>query len=170
ITIHVKDTKAPVIKADNKISYPAGTSKTVTQFLKDIHATTDDGSKITTNFDPSVLNTPGTYKVSLNAVDADGNKAAPFEVTVTVEKKVVPPTPTPPDNGGNNPSNGGSAKSGSHIGSDNGTDITENSTTQNTSSKDLKKAIIPGLGDMHSSLPVIIGLLLVGTAVLIRRI
>lgn len=169
ITIHVKDTKAPVIKADNKISYPAGTSKTVTQFLKDIHATTDDGSKITTNFDPSVLNTPGTYKVSLNAVDADGNKAAPFEVTVTVEKKVVPPTPTPPDNGGNNPSNGGSGSSGNNGGNNNGTNITENPTNQTKTTKGQDKVGIPGLGDTNSSLPAIIGLLLVGTAVVFIR-
>ncbi|MBC1472657.1 LapB repeat-containing protein [Listeria seeligeri] len=164
ITVHVKDTVAPVITADKQISYPAGTSKTPAEFLKDIHATTDDGSKITTNFNPNMLDVAGTYKVTLNAVDADGNKAKPFEVTITVEKKVAPPTPTPPNNGGNHSGSGGN-----NGGSGNGINIAENPTTENPTEKNQNKVIIPGLGDTSSKLPGIIGLLLVGAAVIFIR-
>ncbi|EAE5097712.1 cell surface protein, partial [Listeria monocytogenes] len=160
ITIHVKDTTAPIIKADKKISYPVGTVKTVTEFLQDIHATTDDGSKITTDFDPNMLKTPGKYTIHLNAVDADGNKAKTIDVSLTVEEKVTPPKPPTPDDGGNN-TNGSNGTNGSN------TDITVNPTKQNTTATNES---IPALGDTKSTIPVIVGMFLLATSlVLIRR-
>ncbi|UHP09146.1 LapB repeat-containing protein [Listeria marthii] len=161
ITIHVKDTIAPVISADKKISYPVGTVKTVAEFLQDVHATTDDGSKITTDFDPSVLEKPGTYTIHLNAVDADGNKAKTLDVTITVEKKVVPPTPPTPDNGGDNTNNGNNGANGGN------TNVTVNPNDSNTITTNVS---IPALGDKTTNLPVIVGMLLLATSfILIRR-
>lgn len=51
---------APVITADEAIIYEKGITKSATDFLTDIHATTNDGSAITSNFATVVdLNTPG---------------------------------------------------------------------------------------------------------------
>ncbi|EAD9018015.1 surface-anchored adhesin LapB [Listeria monocytogenes] len=161
ITIHVKDTTAPIITADKKISYPVGTVKTVTEFLQDIHATTDDGSKIMTDFDPNMLKTPGTYTIHLNALDADGNKAKTIEVSLTVEEKVTPPTPPTPDNGGTNTNNDGNGANGVN------NDITVNPTKQNNTATNES---IPALGDTTSTIPVIVGMFLLATSlVLIRR-
>lgn len=161
ITIHVKDTTAPIITADKKISYPVGTDKTVTEFLQDIHATTDDGSKITTDFDPNMLKTKGTYTIHLNAVDADGNKAKTIDVSLTVEEKVTPPTPPTPDDGGNNTNNGSNGTN------DRNANITVNPTKQNTTATNES---IPALGDTTSTIPVIVGMFLLATSlVLIRR-
>ncbi|MBC8838372.1 LapB repeat-containing protein, partial [Escherichia coli] len=69
---------------DTTITYAKGTTKTAAQFLTDIHATTNDGSTIISNFDPTVLAQEGTYTVVLNAKDESNNKADPVTVTITV--------------------------------------------------------------------------------------
>lgn len=166
ITIHVKDTVAPIIKADKKINYPVGTEKTVSAFLKDIHATTDDGSKITTDFDSSMLGKSGTYLVHLNAVDADGNKAKTFEVTITVENKVTPPTPAP-DNDGHKPDSDNNDGDGRQDKNNGELEITINPSGPNTTTT---KESLPSLGDIKSNTPGIIGVLLLTiTFVFIRR-
>ncbi|MBA5735102.1 LapB repeat-containing protein, partial [Escherichia coli] len=68
----------PVITADKSISYTKDSTKTDQQFLQDISAKTSDGSKVTSDFDSVVdLAKVGTYKVTLNAVSADGLNADP---------------------------------------------------------------------------------------------
>lgn len=59
------------------------------ELLVKFGVTTEDGSKIMTDFNSNMLEVAGTYKVTLNAVDVDGNKAKPVEVTITVEKKYL---------------------------------------------------------------------------------
>ncbi|EAC5859465.1 LapB repeat-containing protein [Listeria monocytogenes] len=77
------------ITSDSKISYNEQTTVTEEQFLTDIHAETDDGTPVTSDFDSIVdLNKPGVYTVTLNAENA-GLKAAPKQVTVTILEKPV---------------------------------------------------------------------------------
>lgn len=114
-----------------------------------------------TDFDPNMLKTPGTYTIHLNAVDADGNKAKTIEVSLMVEEKVTPPTPPTPDNGGTNTNNDGNGANGVN------NDITVNPTKQNNTATNES---IPALGDTTSTIPVIVGMFLLATSlVLIRR-
>lgn len=110
-----------------------------------------------------MLKTKGTYTIHLNAVDADGNKAKTIDVSLTVEEKVTPPPPTPPtpDDGGNNTNNGSNGTN------DRNANITVNPTKQNTTATNES---IPALGDTTSTIPVIVGMFLLATSlVLIRR-
>ncbi|HAK1573496.1 TPA: LapB repeat-containing protein [Listeria monocytogenes] len=78
------------ITSDKEITYIATDSKSEAEFLTDIHATTDDGSKITTDFTEKVdMNKPGEYDVTLQAENGKGLKAAPVQVKVTVIAKTV---------------------------------------------------------------------------------
>ncbi|WP_270997689.1 LapB repeat-containing protein [Listeria seeligeri] len=91
VIVHVAKDPAPVITADNTISYPKNSTVDSQQFLTDINATTDDGSVITSDFATVVdFATPGDYTVTLNSVNADGVEANPVTVTVTVEKAPAP--------------------------------------------------------------------------------
>ncbi|MBC1828082.1 LapB repeat-containing protein [Listeria seeligeri] len=91
VTVTVEKAPAPVITADNAISYPKNSTIDNQQFLTDINATTDDGSVITSDFDTVVdFTTAGNYTVTLNAVNTDGVAADPVTVTVTVEKAPAP--------------------------------------------------------------------------------
>ncbi|TLG76671.1 LapB repeat-containing protein [Culicoidibacter larvae] len=68
------DVTAPVITADSEITYEVNTSKTATEFLTDIHAATDDGSLITSDFTTAVnIAVVGDYTVTLSAADTSGN-------------------------------------------------------------------------------------------------
>ncbi|WP_270997543.1 LapB repeat-containing protein [Listeria seeligeri] len=91
VTVTVEKAPAPVITADNTISYPKNSTVDSEQFLADVNATTDDGSSITSDFDTVVdFATPGDYTVTLNSVNSDGVAANPVTVTVTVEKAPAP--------------------------------------------------------------------------------
>ncbi|MBC1838533.1 LapB repeat-containing protein [Listeria seeligeri] len=91
VTVTVEKAPAPVITADNTISYPKNSTVDDQQFLTDVNATTDDGSVITSDFDTVVdFTTPGDYTVILNSVNSDGVAANPVTVTVTVEKAPAP--------------------------------------------------------------------------------
>ncbi|MBF2548320.1 LapB repeat-containing protein [Listeria seeligeri] len=91
VTVTVEKAPAPIITADNAISYPKNSTIDNQQFLTDINATTDDGSVITSDFDTVVdFTTPGDYTVTLNSVNSDGLAANPVTVTVTVEKAPAP--------------------------------------------------------------------------------
>ncbi|HAA0649892.1 LapB repeat-containing protein [Listeria innocua] len=77
------------ITNDSTISYAEQKTVSEEQFLKDIHAETDDGTPVTSDFDSVVdLNKPGVYTVTLNAENA-GLKADPKQVTVTILEKPV---------------------------------------------------------------------------------
>ncbi|HCW3225022.1 TPA: lmo0801 family class 1 internalin, partial [Listeria monocytogenes] len=101
IIITSVDTSKPVITADEKVSYPEGTTKTAAEFLTDIHATTDDGSPIEVDLNAVDFGTAGSYTVTLTAVDTAGNEAAPIQVTIIItnSKKIDPIIPVEP--GGN---------------------------------------------------------------------
>ncbi|WP_271004050.1 LapB repeat-containing protein, partial [Listeria seeligeri] len=91
VTVTVEKAPAPVITADNTISYPKNSTVDSEQFLADVNATTDDGSSITSDFATVVdFATPGDYTVTLNSVNSDGVAASPVTVTVTVEKAPAP--------------------------------------------------------------------------------
>ncbi|EAC2403325.1 LPXTG cell wall anchor domain-containing protein [Listeria monocytogenes] len=78
------------ITSDKEITYIATDPKSETEFLADIHATTDVGSKITTDFAEKVdMNKPGEYDVTLQAEDGKGLKATPVQVKVTIIAKTV---------------------------------------------------------------------------------
>lgn len=78
------------ITADEAITYAENQAVTEAQFLEDIHAETDDGSFVTSNFDDVVdTSKPGTYEVTLNARNEAGLQATPVKVMVTVVAKSV---------------------------------------------------------------------------------
>ncbi|EBF5173793.1 LPXTG cell wall anchor domain-containing protein [Listeria monocytogenes] len=78
------------ITSDKEITYIATELKSEAAFLADIHATTDDGSKITTDFTEKVdMNEPGKYVVTLQAENSKGIKATPVQVKVTIIAKTV---------------------------------------------------------------------------------
>ncbi|MCS64599.1 lmo0801 family class 1 internalin [Listeria monocytogenes] len=101
IIITSVDTSKPVITADEKVSYPEGTTKTAAEFLTDIHATTDDGSPIEVDLNAVDFGTAGSYTVTLTAVDTAGNEATRIQVTIIItnSKKIDPIIPVEP--GGN---------------------------------------------------------------------
>lgn len=102
----------PVITADKEIHYPKGTKTTEADFLKAIHAKTNDGSIITSNFTSNVqLNKPGEYQVVLNAKNEAG-EAEPVIVTVVITNPILPVEPGDKgSNSGNNSDNSSGLKS-----------------------------------------------------------
>ncbi|EAE6033267.1 class 1 internalin InlK [Listeria monocytogenes] len=95
VQVNVTIKEKTAITADEKITYKVDTSKTEAEFLADIKAKTNDGTAITSDFASAVdLSKPGKYVVTLNA-ENDLQKAAPMQVTVTVEKETPIPDPTP---------------------------------------------------------------------------
>ncbi|MBC2065366.1 LapB repeat-containing protein [Listeria welshimeri] len=99
ITITAVDMSKPVITADEKISYPERTIKTAAEFLTDIHATTDDGSPVEVDLSAVDFDKPGSYTVTLTAVDSAGNVATPVQVTIiiTSSEKIDPVIPVVPE-------------------------------------------------------------------------
>lgn len=96
------DVTAPQLTADPAITYQTGTIKNEADFLTDVHATTDDGSPITSDFDTVVdMNVAGDYIVTLTATDASNNTA-----TAIVVVHVVDPLTNTDNNSGDNNSTG----------------------------------------------------------------
>ncbi|HBM4318675.1 TPA: LapB repeat-containing protein [Listeria innocua] len=96
VTVHEK----PVITADPTISYNKATTKSVDEFLTEIHSAVTGNATLTSDFNKVVdLTTPGKYTVTLNAENERGQKADPVTVIVTVTdadgETVDPTTPTP---------------------------------------------------------------------------
>lgn len=78
------------IEADSSDEYIENQTVTEAEFLADIHAKTDDGSAITSDFADKVdFKTPGTYTVTLQAENNAGLKATPVKVNVTIKAKTT---------------------------------------------------------------------------------
>ncbi|MBC1483931.1 LapB repeat-containing protein [Listeria sp. FSL L7-1509] len=74
----------PTITADNSQEYVENETVTEADFLTDIHATTDDGSQIDSDFETVVdKSVPGDYMVTLIASNGVG-AATPVSVTVRI--------------------------------------------------------------------------------------
>ncbi|EHM3340651.1 LapB repeat-containing protein [Listeria monocytogenes] len=162
VTIHVtKQVQAPpIITADKKILYESGAEISEAEFLKAIHAKTNDGSEVTSNFDTKVnLNKPGKYQVSLNAENEAG-KASPVNVTVIVaDINKLPDLIDNHNNKGNN----------LQVGQDN--NIKKDQYKSSGSSYQINKTL-PTTGDTKSQgLPIIIGgiAVIVASLYLLRR-
>lgn len=83
-------TQVLVITNDSAINYTEKTTVKEEQFLTDIHAKTEDGTPVTSDFDSVVdFSKPGVYTVTLNATNADGLQATPKKVTVTILEKPI---------------------------------------------------------------------------------
>ncbi|EAG1157507.1 LPXTG cell wall anchor domain-containing protein, partial [Listeria monocytogenes] len=78
------------ISADSGKTYIENQPVTEAEFLADIHAKTDDGSTVTSDFADKVdFMTPGTYTVTLQSENNSGLKAAPVQVNVTIKEKTA---------------------------------------------------------------------------------
>ncbi|EPN5031933.1 class 1 internalin InlK [Listeria monocytogenes] len=78
------------ISADSEKTYIENQPVTEAEFLADIHAKTDDGSTVTSDFAEKVdFKTPGTYTVTLQSENNAGLKAAPVQVQVTIKTKTA---------------------------------------------------------------------------------
>lgn len=171
-TVTVTILAKPVITADKNITYTTGDSKTAEQFLKDISASTNDGSTVTSDFESVVdLNKAGTYEVTLRAVSADGIEADPVKVLVTIENGSEPPIPpnpptppgpdpTPNPNPSPNPSTNPTPNGG------NGAMSSKNTATYPNATKQI---ILPATGDSNQATIVLIGAILAGIAVFSMR-
>ncbi|WP_099224130.1 LapB repeat-containing protein [Listeria costaricensis] len=78
------------LTADESVDYNQYEPVTEEQFLQDVHAETDDGTPVQSDFDQVVdFNTPGEYTVTLTAENTAGLKADPVTVKVIVHAKPV---------------------------------------------------------------------------------
>ncbi|MBF2595535.1 LapB repeat-containing protein, partial [Listeria welshimeri] len=85
------DRQAPIVTADDEITYEVNTTKTSEQFLNDIGVSSEAGATLTTNFNSIVqMDSPGAYTVSIISTDTAGNKSNPITVIVNVEDTVAP--------------------------------------------------------------------------------
>ncbi|WP_239253630.1 LapB repeat-containing protein [Listeria ilorinensis] len=104
----IHDLEPPVITADPEITYTLGAKIDQAAFLDDIHAATNDGSEIISNFTEQVnFKEEGDYTVTLNASDASGNAADPVTVIVHIVKEDSPIDDGGADSDNNDPSEDG---------------------------------------------------------------
>ncbi|PCZ48524.1 LapB repeat-containing protein, partial [Listeria monocytogenes] len=90
VTVHVAKSPAPVITADQSISYIQNTEVDSKAFLEAIHATTNDGSPISSDVETAVKWAEvGDYPVTLRSTNEDGVEAVPVKVMVHIEKAPV---------------------------------------------------------------------------------
>ncbi len=92
VTVPVRSSlPAPIITADKEMTYSIDSSVTEATFLMDIHASTSDGSVITSDVATAVnWNQVGDYQVTLQATNTDGVAATPVIVTVHIVEPIVP--------------------------------------------------------------------------------
>ncbi|EGB9983327.1 LapB repeat-containing protein [Listeria monocytogenes] len=90
VTVYVAKSPAPVITADQSISYIQNTKVSSRAFLEAIHATTNDGSPISSDVETAVKWAEvGDYPVTLRSINEDGVEAVPVKVMVHIEKAPV---------------------------------------------------------------------------------
>ncbi|WP_270998360.1 LapB repeat-containing protein [Listeria seeligeri] len=150
VIVHIAKDPAPIITADSEISYKINSKVDLQQFYKDVHATTSDGSPITSNFKTAVnFAVTGDYTVTLQAKNNDGVAAEPVKVIVHITANE--PTPTPPDNNGNSSNSGNNRNSGN---SDNNSSNGAGNGTANNSNKEGQQTnnSLPDTGDTNNSL------------------
>ncbi|HHR1941963.1 TPA: LapB repeat-containing protein, partial [Listeria monocytogenes] len=85
VLVHIAKSPAPVITADKEITYTKNAEVSITEYLAAIHAKTNDGSPIESDFATAVnWGTAGDYTVTLRSTNEDGVEAIPVEVTVHI--------------------------------------------------------------------------------------
>ncbi|KEX19453.1 cell wall anchor protein [Listeria monocytogenes] len=91
VTVHIAKSPAPVITADKEITYAKNAEVSITEFLAAIHAKTNDGSPIESDFATAVIwSTAGDYTVTLKSTNEDGVEAIPVEVKVHIVEPLAP--------------------------------------------------------------------------------
>ncbi|EAD9908830.1 LPXTG cell wall anchor domain-containing protein, partial [Listeria monocytogenes] len=91
VLVHIAKSPAPVITTDKEITYTKNAEVSITEFLAAIHAKTNDGSPIESDFATAVnWGTAGDYTVTLKSTNEDGVEAIPVEVTVHIAKSPAP--------------------------------------------------------------------------------
>ncbi|PRZ79281.1 cell wall anchor protein [Listeria monocytogenes] len=91
VLVHIAKSPAPVITADKEITYTKNAEVSITEYLAAIHAKTNDGSPIESDFATAVnWSTAGDYTVTLRSTNEDGVEAIPVEVTVHIAKSPAP--------------------------------------------------------------------------------
>ncbi|WP_180704298.1 LapB repeat-containing protein [Listeria monocytogenes] len=91
VLVHIAKSPAPVITADKEITYTKNAEVSITEYLAAIHAKTNDGSSIESDFATAVKwGTAGDYTVTLRSTNEDGVEAIPVEVTVHIAKSPAP--------------------------------------------------------------------------------
>ncbi|PSA34163.1 LapB repeat-containing protein [Listeria monocytogenes] len=91
VLVHIAKSPAPVITADKEITYAKNAEVSITEFLAAIHAKTNDGSPIESDFATAVnWGTAGDYTVTLRSTNEDGVEAIPVEVKVHIVEPLAP--------------------------------------------------------------------------------
>ncbi|EII4617425.1 LapB repeat-containing protein [Listeria monocytogenes] len=151
----------PVITADKTISYTENSSVTEEEFLKDSHVKTSDESPVTSDFDNRTdLTKVGTYKVTLNARSSEGIEAEPITILVNVVASTEPPTPPSSNDPTPNPNNPIIHET------NDGPVLSDSSPVIKTTSK---KEILPDTGDSSQVSTTLIGIFLIGIAIVFFR-
>ncbi len=144
------------LTVDDEITYNQTETVSETQFLQDVHAQTEDGNQLTSDFETTVdFSTPGDYEVTVTASND----------TETVEKKVVvhiEGTEEQPVTPGNDSTDGEDGTSADQdIQKNTNTSADENITVRVHSSNDVtQKGALPKTGDQGTS-----GWMIFGSAV-----
>ncbi|MBC1998784.1 LapB repeat-containing protein [Listeria marthii] len=83
--VHILKSPAPIIMVDPEITYDTTIIKDEQDLLRDVRARTNDNSVITSDAATKVKwRTPGSYTVTLNAVNEDGIPAKAVQFTVKI--------------------------------------------------------------------------------------
>ncbi|MBC2000006.1 LapB repeat-containing protein, partial [Listeria marthii] len=83
--VHILKSPAPIIMVDPEITYDTTIIKDEQDLLRDVRARTNDNSVITSDAATKVKwRTPGSYTVTLNAVNEDGIPAEAVQFTVKI--------------------------------------------------------------------------------------
>ncbi|WP_419782132.1 LapB repeat-containing protein [Listeria monocytogenes] len=91
VLVHIAKSPAPVITADKEITYTKNAEVSITEYLAAIHAKTNDGSPIESDFATAVIwSTAGDYTVTLKSTNEDGVEAIPVEVKVHIVEPLAP--------------------------------------------------------------------------------
>ncbi|MCR6377212.1 LapB repeat-containing protein, partial [Listeria monocytogenes] len=102
VLVHIAKSPAPVITADKEITYTKNAEVSITEYLAAIHAKTNDGSPIESDFATAVnpiesdfataviWSTAGDYTVTLKSTNEDGVEAIPVEVKVHIVEPLAP--------------------------------------------------------------------------------
>ncbi|ECQ5234804.1 LPXTG cell wall anchor domain-containing protein [Listeria monocytogenes] len=91
VLVHIAKSPAPVITADKEITYTKNAEVSITEYFAAIHAKTNDGSPIESDFATAVnWGTAGDYTVTLRSTNEDGVEAIPVEVKVHIVEPLAP--------------------------------------------------------------------------------
>ncbi|WP_162921715.1 LapB repeat-containing protein [Listeria costaricensis] len=177
VTVPYQQTEAVTLSADNEITYNVSDKISEQAFLQDIHATTEDGNQLSSDFETVVdFSTPGDYQVTLTASNQEGTKSVDKKMTVHIVKpksnhtdQVVPSNQDATDQTVNDDSGKAKRVNADKTTSDQTVD-SKTTTTQNATKVNQEdRATLPNTGDQSMWGWVLIGGIIVAAGYSLLR-